>query len=108
MSLARLSWLILIVFLASNGQERTPQVALTVDTSKVVGRIDPKIYGQFYELIYHSGNGGLWGDMIFNRSFEPLDAPPRFVSRWKYAKADSQYPRTRYRPECQARFPGSR
>ena len=73
MSLARLSWLIPIVFLASNGQERTSQVALTVDTSKVVGRIDPKVYGQFYELIYHSGNGGLWGDMIFNRSFEEMD-----------------------------------
>lgn len=70
MSTTRLSFLALIGLIALLGQQGGAQVSLTVDTDKVVARIDPKVYGQFYELIYHSGNGGLWGDMIFNRSFE--------------------------------------
>lgn len=41
-----------------------------VDTSNVVNTIDEKVYGHFLEHIYHSVNGGLWGDMVWNRSFE--------------------------------------
>src|SRR4051794_22241531 len=53
-------------------------VSLRVDTSRPVRDIDPKIYGQFLEHIYHSVNGGLWGDLVWNRSFE--DRPPQ--GRW--------------------------
>jgi len=42
----------------------------TIAPDEVVGRIDEKIYGQFLEHIYHSVNGGLWGEMIWDRSFE--------------------------------------
>ncbi|MDD2601179.1 MAG: DUF1080 domain-containing protein [Kiritimatiellae bacterium] len=45
-------------------------INLTLDTDKVGNRIDPKIYGHFLEHIYHSCNGGLWGDLIWDRSFE--------------------------------------
>ena len=45
-------------------------VTLTVDPGKVLHRIDEKIYGHFLEHIYHSCNGGLWGELIWNRSFE--------------------------------------
>src|SRR5580704_17973152 len=45
-------------------------VRLQVDASQVVREIDPKIYGQFLEHIYHSVNGGLWGEVVWNRSFE--------------------------------------
>ena len=41
-----------------------------VDTTNVVNTIDEKIYGHFLEHIYHSANGGLWGEMVWNRSFE--------------------------------------
>ena len=44
--------------------------SLTLHPDHVVGRIDEKIYGHFLEHIYHSCNGGLWGDLIWNRSFE--------------------------------------
>jgi alpha-N-arabinofuranosidase len=44
--------------------------ALTVDTDNPTHQIDPKVYGQFLEHIYHSANGGLWGDLVWNRSFE--------------------------------------
>jgi alpha-N-arabinofuranosidase len=45
-------------------------VTLTIDPDNVVSKIDNKIYGHFLEHIYHSVNGGLWGELIWNRSFE--------------------------------------
>ena len=45
-------------------------VELSIDTKQELNRIDEKIYGHFLEHIYHSVNGGLWGDLVWNRSFE--------------------------------------
>ena len=45
-------------------------VTLTIGPDNVVSEIDNKIYGHFLEHIYHSVNGGLWGELIWNRSFE--------------------------------------
>jgi alpha-N-arabinofuranosidase len=45
-------------------------VELSVSRDVVVNRIDEKVYGHFLEHIYHSVNGGLWGEMIWDRSFE--------------------------------------
>jgi len=45
-------------------------VTATIHTDQVTGQIDEKIYGQFLEHIYHSVNGGLWGEVVWNRSFE--------------------------------------
>jgi alpha-L-arabinofuranosidase len=41
-----------------------------VNTAVVENTIDEKVYGHFYEHIYHSANGGLWGELVWNRSFE--------------------------------------
>jgi len=41
-------------------------VHLKIDTTQVVREIDPKIYGQFLEHIYHSVNGGVWGEVVWN------------------------------------------
>jgi alpha-N-arabinofuranosidase len=41
-----------------------------VNTANVLNTIDEKIYGHFLEHIYHSANGGLWGELVWNRSFE--------------------------------------
>ncbi len=41
-----------------------------VDTTTVVNTVDEKVYGHFLEHIYHSVNGGLWGELVWNRSFE--------------------------------------
>jgi len=46
------------------------EVSLTVDAGKPAGRIDSKVYGHFLEHIYHSCNGGLWGELAWDRSFE--------------------------------------
>lgn len=50
-------------------------VHLKVDTTQVVRQIDPKIYGQFLEHIYHSVDGGVWGEVVWNRSFEERPSP---------------------------------
>ncbi len=45
-------------------------VKLSIDPAKVLNRVDERIYGHFLEHIFHSVNGGLWGELIWNRSFE--------------------------------------
>lgn len=78
----RVSWLLLALALPGTAADppaaSTPsEVNLTVDTARVTGQIDEKIYGHFLEHIYHSCNGGLWGDLIWNRSFEEAQSKPR-------------------------------
>jgi alpha-L-arabinofuranosidase/DUF1680 family protein len=46
------------------------EVSLTLHPDRVLNRIDEKVYGHFLEHIYHSCNGGLWGELIWDRSFE--------------------------------------
>jgi alpha-N-arabinofuranosidase len=54
---------------AAWGQEPT-QLTITLHPDRIVHRIDEKVYGHFLEHIYNSCNGGLWGELIWNRSFE--------------------------------------
>ncbi|HWA11416.1 MAG TPA: alpha-L-arabinofuranosidase C-terminal domain-containing protein [Opitutaceae bacterium] len=58
-----------ILALAPLGRAQTA-ADLTVNSDKVVKQIDDKLYGHFLEHIYHSLNGGLWGEVVWNRSFE--------------------------------------
>ncbi len=55
------------------------KVSLSVDPQRIQHRIDPRVYGQFLELIYHSCNGGLWGDIVWNRSFDVLPGGGRWL-----------------------------
>jgi alpha-N-arabinofuranosidase len=77
------------------GLARAQGVSLALDPEKVVNRVDERIYGHFLEHIYHSVNGGLWGETVWNRSFEqwpgskrkgaPRDTkPPAAASHWKF------------------------
>ena len=52
------------------GQSTATDVRLTVDTDEELHEINPNVYGHFLEHIYHSVNGGLWGELVWNRSFE--------------------------------------
>ncbi|MGD8499425.1 MAG: DUF1080 domain-containing protein [Phycisphaerales bacterium] len=69
-------WLFVVMTATSILHGQT-QVNLSVRSDKVVATIDDKIYGHFLEHIYHSCNGGLWGELIWNRSFEQNN-----VGRW--------------------------
>jgi alpha-N-arabinofuranosidase len=60
------------------------KVSLAVDPARVLGTIDERIYGHFLEHIYHSVNGGLWGEMVWDRSFEePPGDDPRVAGGWR-------------------------
>ncbi len=61
---------VVAVSAAATNDAAWPPVNLSINASRVVGRIDERIYGHFLEHIYHSCNGGLWGELVWNRSFE--------------------------------------
>ncbi len=68
---------ILVVLVAAGaglGQEPVKEVSYTIDPGRMLNRIDEKVYGHFFEHIYHSANGGLWGELVWNRSFEENSA----------------------------------
>jgi alpha-L-arabinofuranosidase len=57
-----------------------PGVAvLLVDTDRVMGRIDERIYGQFLEHINHSVVDGLYAEQVRGQGFEAED----FASYWE-------------------------
>ena len=57
----------LCIALGGAAQERA---AITVQTDKPSGYIDPMLYGQLFEHIYFSANNGVWQELLFERSFE--------------------------------------
>ena len=60
---------------AVSAEEDAPlEATYTLNPARVLNQIDEKVYGHFYEHIYHSANGGLWGELIWNRSFEENSA----------------------------------
>jgi alpha-N-arabinofuranosidase len=68
-----------VLLAAFAGHAAEPRsIVLSVDPQRVLHRIDPKVYGQFLEHIYHSCNGGLWGDIVWNRSFDALPGGGRW------------------------------
>ena len=52
---------------------RAKAVSVVIHPQQVRNTINRKIYGQFLEHIYHSGDNGVWGQLIWNRSFEKGD-----------------------------------
>jgi len=67
----------------SGCKQDDPSVArVEIVSLNPVSTISPLLYGHFYEHIYHSASGGLWGDLVWNRSFE------EFLSRPKWKAAD--------------------
>jgi alpha-N-arabinofuranosidase len=55
---------------AQHGPVQDSTEPLFIEPDEIVCEIDEKVYGHFLEHIYHSVNGGLWGELVWNRSFE--------------------------------------
>jgi len=49
-------------------------VRIEINPNKVTGTIDKKVYGLLLEHLYHSVSNGVWGETVWNRSFEELYA----------------------------------
>lgn len=52
------------------------QVTVDVDASHKAGAVSPDLYGIFYEDINHAADGGLYAELVRNRSFEDNDKNP--------------------------------
>jgi alpha-N-arabinofuranosidase len=60
----------LLSLAAASATALAEPVALRVHTDRVTNSISPLVYGHFFEHIYNGGDNGLWGEMVWNRSFE--------------------------------------
>jgi alpha-L-arabinofuranosidase len=63
----------------------SPDARITVETDRPGASISPLLYGIFFEEINRAGDGGIYAEMIQNRSFE--DAP--FPVAWTLVKSES-------------------
>ena len=46
---------------------------IKLNTHKKLNKISPLLYGIFFEDINYGGDGGLYGELVANRSFEYYD-----------------------------------
>ena len=59
-----------IAALAAPSLVGAQNVSVQIHPRQIRNVIDRKIYSQFLEHIYHSADNGVWGQLIWNRSFE--------------------------------------
>lgn len=79
-SISLLLCLLLRAASAIGGQPPEPgHATLTVQVDQPGVKISPLLYGIFFEEINHAGDGGLYGELIRNRSFEDGDRPEHWA-----------------------------
>ena len=69
------------------------QVTIDIDAQQRGPKVSPMLYGIFYEDINHAADGGIYAELIRNRSFEdgPRYGAPADMQGWTtYAAAPSQ------------------
>lgn len=67
---------LLIAFCTVGAVPACAEVAtISVDCSQPGPRVNPHMYGIFFEELNHSGEGGLYAELIRNRSFEDGNLP---------------------------------
>ncbi|HSD07430.1 alpha-L-arabinofuranosidase C-terminal domain-containing protein [Flavobacterium sp.] len=68
-----------------NGIYSQAQTTLEVNTAKTITKIQPTMYGVFFEDINFAADGGLYAEMVKNRSFE-FQTP---LMGWKQPNSDT-------------------
>ena len=70
---------VVIIFLCFAGfspvKAVEPDARITVQADKLGANISPLLYGIFFEEINRAGDGGLYAEMLQNRSFEDAPTP---------------------------------
>jgi len=64
-----------LTFAAASVSAVAASVPITVDATKPGHAVSPSLWGLFFEDINLSADGGLYGELIRNRSFEDADKP---------------------------------
>jgi hypothetical protein len=59
------------------------RASITIDTQKVENRISPMFYGQFMEFMYEDIKGGLYAELLRDRSFEEPANPIGLPRDWE-------------------------
>jgi alpha-L-arabinofuranosidase len=81
---------VLIMFVSASlvhAQVRTAKEAkITVEVDKPGHKISPTLFGIFFEDINLSADGGLYPELVRNRSFEDADS----LENWKFARTDGK------------------
>ena len=58
-----------------------PTSFLKIDLTKCGAKLSPSLHGIFFEEINHAGDGGLYAELIQNRSFEDTVLPEGYIGR---------------------------
>jgi len=87
---ARVPWLVAGLLLVSAHAQAAEPIRMTVHADRPAARISPMLYGIFFEEINRAGDGGLYAEMIQNRSFEDdrggNEARPAKAPGWTLVK----------------------
>ena len=79
----------LSLFFAVLAQCVSAQVTINIDLNKSGHPVSPTLYGIFFEDINHAADGGLYAELIRNRSFEEKADEPL---AWKtFSEQDCPY-----------------
>ena len=60
-------------------ESQEPEMTLNVDLASHEADVPSSMYGIFFEEINHAGDGGLYGEMLMNRSFEERVLPEGYT-----------------------------
>ena len=94
------------------GQSSKPPVTIKIDTAHPGATISPEMFGIFFEDINFGADGGLYPELVKNRSFEfnePLDGLARGTGlqqqRARSAQGRTGYPHRRTAEPAQPALP---
>ncbi len=76
-----------VLLTASCNSTSQPEGQIVVDMAHKGATISSSMYGIFFEEINHAGEGGLYAELVQNRSFEEKEYPEGY-----YAEGDRLYP----------------
>ena len=66
--------------------QKTSKAKITVDVNQPGHKISPTLFGIFFEDINLSADGGIYPELVRNRSFEDADT----LQNWKFVSADGK------------------
>ena len=66
---------IVCFFLIFSCKKEESHGSITIDLAQKGADVSPSMYGVFFEEINHAGDGGLYAEMVQNRSFESKEYP---------------------------------
>lgn len=64
-----------VALLLSSCKDAAPKEELVINLQEKGAEVAPSMYGIFFEEINHAGDGGLYAELVKNRSFEELEMP---------------------------------